>query len=71
MTINDFQDFLHYDYGNMGIAIKNLTESIVNLNASLESKSDDQIKILLSEIRKELAKLVETHDNFPNVARNW
>ena len=24
MTINDFQDFLHYDYGNMGIAIKKM-----------------------------------------------
>ena len=71
MTINDFQDFLYYDYRNISIAIKNLTDSIVNLNASLESKSDDQIKILLSEIRKELAKLVETHDNFPDVVQNW
>ena len=71
MTINDFQDFLYYDYRNMKIAINDLSGTIANLNALLESKSDPEIKALLSDIREELETLIEIHDNFPNVARNW
>ncbi len=71
MTETDFSDFIHYDYGNMKIAINNLAGKIESFGKSIENRSDAEIKDMLSVIKQELKQLVETHENFPNVARNW
>lgn len=71
MNINDFEDFLRYDYRNLKISIDNLSEKIASLNQNFANISDNEVENILSEVNKQLKKLVETHENFPDVIRNW